>query len=88
MSGEGNHLGMATNPNSTKWSQRCAGAMSIQPYFCDAADETMDLARPSLDFIASSPLASIANHEAFRGATWRLPHLMRWLRDVSKPSLV
>lgn len=44
MSGEGNHLGMATNPNSTKWSQRCAGAMSIQPYFGDAADETVDLA--------------------------------------------
>lgn len=37
----------------------------------------LDLARPSLDFIASSPLVAIANHEAFRGATWRLSDLMR-----------
>ena len=43
MSGQGTHLEMAINPDSTKWNQRYAGAVSIQPYFCDAAAETMIL---------------------------------------------
>lgn len=68
---------MAINLCSTKSNQKYAGAVSVHPYFCDTAAETMGLARLTLDFGASCPFPGVANHAAFRRATQGLLDLIR-----------